>query len=224
MDPIKEAFIRAKNDISTIQQQIEVLSQEVTELKELIRTYIQHNSPFQQTNTPSSPNKPTQLTEPYLKTTQNSTGNEGVPTDKQTNRQTNQHTGNEGVSASEQPQSLIPTNKPTQLTELSSTLTQLTQLSSEAKSQLASLTKQEVLIYASIYQRSEEGKLTDYETLAQQTKLTETSIRDYIFKITKKGLPLIKTKQNNKKIYLNIPSTYKQLVSLQTISSYYQNK
>jgi hypothetical protein len=48
-------------------------------------------------------------------------------------------------------------------------------------------------------------------------QLSESSIRDYIGKIQKKGLPITKEKLNNKKIMLHIASELTKIASLDTL-------
>ena len=62
-----------------------------------------------------------------------------------------------------------------------------------------------------------QGFLVDYPLLASKLGLSETSVRDYVRKIKKKGIPLIKEKQNNKKIILHLNPEFKKIASLETI-------
>ena len=64
-------------------------------------------------------------------------------------------------------------------------------------------------VFTSIYQLEEKGFIVDYSLLAQNTSLSEISIRDYVRKIINKGIPLDKKKQDNKKIILTIPQNLK---------------
>jgi DNA-binding transcriptional regulator LsrR (DeoR family) len=53
--------------------------------------------------------------------------------------------------------------------------------------------------------------------ISQKLGLSESSIRDYTHKIIKKGVPLIKIKENNKKVTLSVAQDLKKIASLQTI-------
>ena len=77
-------------------------------------------------------------------------------------------------------------------------------------------------IYATLYQLEEEGNTVDYALLASRLKLSESSIRDYVLKLSRKGIPLTKTKQDNKKIFLSIPSELKKIASLQAILAFHE--
>src|SRR3989344_6584578 len=108
MDPIKEAFLKAKQDIDSLRHQIEVLTQEIYELKRTLalqgvaggernppevlstdqQTNTSENSSFQHIN-PTHSDTPTHNLPLYsLKTpfSHSSTGNRGVPTDRQTDQ------------------------------------------------------------------------------------------------------------------------------------------
>ena len=75
-----------------------------------------------------------------------------------------------------------------------------------------------MLIYNTIYQLEDQGFMVDYAILAQKTGLTEISIRDYVRKILQKQIPLIKSKESNKKVILSIPSDLKRIASINTIN------
>jgi hypothetical protein len=230
MDPIKEAFARAKNDILELSSQISALSNEIEEIKYLLsqftRQTTQADKPtdqqtqnlqkpsFQQSIPTQNPFQNPSLTDqlPFkdLKS-QNlafSTGNRGVPTDRQTNQQTDQHTGNRGVP--------LDTNN---IQKVSQLLDSLDSLKREVRFKFKKLTSQEMLVFTTIYQLEEEGYKVDYPFLALKFALTESSIRDYIQKIIKKGIPLMKTKENNKKVFLSISPDLKKIASLSTIIS-----
>ena len=74
-----------------------------------------------------------------------------------------------------------------------------------------------MLIFSLIYQLEEEKGHTDYKTLSEKLKLTESSIRDYVQRLIKKGIPVEKTKINNKNIQLKISRNLKKIASLSTI-------
>jgi len=145
-----------------------------------------------------------------------STGNGGVPTDRQTNQQTDRHTTNN-------PQKFALTQKPSlnpkinSLEKVAEVINSLDDIKRDLRTQFKRLSKQEMLVFSTIYQLEEQGFIVDYSLLAQKLSLSESSIRDYTQKIIKKQAPLQKTKENNKKIYLSILPELKKLASLQTI-------
>ena len=133
--------------------------------------------------------------------------NEGVPTDKQTNQQTNQQT-----------QGTLLTKGFFEFKQANEVFNSLDGLKRETASVFKQLTDQEMLVFTTLYQFENQGliKIT-YRTLAQSLKLSESSIREYITKLIKKGIPIEKTKENNKTVFLNISKDLKNLISLDTI-------
>ena len=104
------------------------------------------------------------------------------------------------------------------LHKVSEILGTLDDLKKEVRLKFKRLTEQEMLVFSSIYQLEEQGFVVDYALLAQNLQLTEISIRDYIRKILQKQIPLIKSKESNKKVILSIPKDLKRIASLQTIA------
>ena len=72
-------------------------------------------------------------------------------------------------------------------------------------------------VFSAIYTFEEQGFVVDYSLISQKLGLSESSIRDYVHKIIKKGIPLLKSKENNKKVALSISQDLKKIASLQTI-------
>jgi len=68
-----------------------------------------------------------------------------------------------------------------------------------------------------LYSLENEGNEVDYPLLSSKLKLSESSIRDYILKIQKKGIPITKEKLNNKRVILHISQDLKKIASLDTI-------
>ena len=215
MDPIKEAFQKIKEDILFLKQEIGTLQIGLKETREyfaemcgvlekinkkiLIKqeektpTHDEKkpiNQPISSThNTNFNPLKP-----------QNkliSIGNEGVPTDRQTNQQTN-----------------IAQNPIENAAEI---LESLDGLKKEIRFKFKKLTDQETLVFSTIYQLDEEKGHTDYKTLSKKLNLTESSIRDYVGRLIKKGIPVEKVKINNKNVHLKISKNLKKIASLHTI-------
>tara|TARA_Y100000310_G_scaffold315827_1_gene366862 strand:+ start:12 stop:722 length:711 start_codon:yes stop_codon:yes gene_type:complete len=75
---------------------------------------------------------------------------------------------------------------------------------------LSKLSRQEFLTFLTIYQQEEQGQVT-YSSVAQELKLSTGCIRTYVSGLIKKGLPVVKTKFNNKLIILSVPSEIRGL-------------
>jgi len=85
------------------------------------------------------------------------------------------------------------------------------------------LSKQELNAFLTVYQLDEANGGVSYGELAEKMGLTETCIRAYISSLFKKGLPLIKTKINNKKTIIAIKGDFKALnLKSRIISLYYE--
>ncbi|MDO8508349.1 MAG: hypothetical protein Q7S27_01550 [Nanoarchaeota archaeon] len=163
-----------------------------------------------------------------------SIGNEGVPADRQTDRQTdNKHLKeqlNEPLSSNnsletkpfdrqtnEQPTKNIQEKDNKSLESVSQVLESLDHIRKDVRQKFRRLTMQEMAVFSTIYQLEEDGFTVDYSLLSQKLSLTESSIRDYIQRLAKKGIPLIKNKENNKKILVSISQELKKIASLATI-------
>lgn len=85
-------------------------------------------------------------------------------------------------------------------------------LKSEINNLFASLSKQEFLTFLTIYQLEEdlEGYVS-YIDVAAKLVLTEGCIRTYVSSLIKKGIPLAKTKHNNKVVYLSVSKEFRAL-------------
>jgi len=216
MDPIKEAFSKAKEDINALKSQFETLSVDVLELKSLLSELNQHIKAQQAPSKQINPTDKSELTEPiandpdfwahkalkpHIYTI--STRNEGVPTDRQTDQQTNTYSNNPPISPGK--------------TDIGELLNSLDTYKKELRNKFKKLTKQEMLIFTTLYQLEEEGFVVDYPLISKKLSLSESSIRDYVQRIIKKDIPLDKIKENNKKIYLKIPSELKKMASISTL-------
>jgi len=206
MDLIKEAFKNVKEDMDFLFQEFQEIKRTLSE----ITTQLAKNS--SELNKDTTTNKDLLENSPStsLKTSisQFSTGNKGVPTNQQTNQQTNQH-----------PLVSYGNNETANIHKVSEILNSLDELKKEVRFKFKKLTNQEMLIFSTIYQLEEEGFIVDYTTISNKLNLSEISIRDYVRKITKKGIPLNKLKENNKKIVFSIPQDLKKIASLNTIFS-----
>ena len=214
MDPIKEAFQKVKDDIDSLKFEILTLKADLNEIRNINRTQqITTQTPTDRQITPTHSEVPTDnypLYAPISTNSNVSTGNGGVPTDRQTDRQTdNRH--------------IFRTNSNTKTHILSNLdkakeiLDSLDSLKKEVRIKFKKLTEQEMHIFSLLYQLDEEGELVDYPVLASKTSLSESSIRDYIRKISLKGIPIAKEKLNNKRIVLHVSEELKKIATLDTI-------
>ena len=223
MDPIKEAFLKIKEDIFALSDELNTLRSELFDLKE---AFIGSNTP---TITPQNPtfipkiiNTPTPTpTVPQevrgLKPSNFdiSTGNQGVPTDKPTNQQTNQQTNNYDQNTPIQTDSNTIDN----FQELEAILNTLDSVKKGIRLKFKRLTPQEMAVFSTLYTLEDQNiEEITHKTLANHLKLSESSIRDYINKLITKGVPVLKSRSNNKKIALSISKELRKTTNLATIS------
>ncbi|MFH1290623.1 MAG: hypothetical protein ABIH92_04400 [Nanoarchaeota archaeon] len=233
-DKIKEAFQKVKEDILNLQSDLSSISREIQEIK---RTLIQTDRPtdiqtdtrtasfqelneqthFQtrQTNTPiqtDTQTVPQEIGGSESKNSGISTGNRGVQTDRQTSRQTDRQIEKFALSQI----SRDPITKIERVTEI---INSLDSLKKDLRRQFKQLTPQEMLVFSTIYQLTDQTIDVDYSILSKKTNLSESSIRDYVQKIIKKSIPLEKTKEKNKRILLTISPEFKRIASLDTLIS-----
>ena len=205
MDPLKEAFQRIKEDIISLKEDLYSVKKDIEGLKEMLKianvlpafnSTTQHINSTIPTQNPAhkSPFSPLKGENQHI-----STGNEGVPTDRQTDQQTDRQTPHSSISDA---------------TEI---LNSLDNVKKEIRLKFKRLTDQEVLVFSTIYQLEEESGPIDYKSISQKLLLTESSIRDYVGRLIKKGIPLEKKKINNKTIQLSISQNLKKIASLSTI-------
>lgn len=135
-----------------------------------------------------------------------SIGNQGVQTDKQTDKQTDVSMNKSSYNHQE-----------TKFDEAQNLLNSLDSIKKEIRLKFKRLTDQELLVFSTIYQLEEEFGYSDYKSISKRLNLSESSIRDYVRRLTIKGIPLVKEKINNKEIKLNVSQNLKKLVTLNTI-------
>jgi hypothetical protein len=219
MDQIKAAFQKVKQDMDSMNEEINILKQFLSENRELLSTLnekiqdltqqiskindkeLKFNPTDNFQNSTISTNNPTDNLPFKPLNNQNlafSIGNQGVPTNKQINQQTNQQIEN------------------TSFGEAIGILNSLDNIKKEIRTKFKKITDQEFLVFSTIYQMEEEGNV-DYRSLSQKLNLTETSIRDYIGKLIKKGIPVEKTKINNKMVQLSISKNLRKIAPLPVI-------
>ena len=230
MDPIKDAFLRIKQDILSLQEQLSYINEQLIDLKRTLAPQNPTDSSINQSNQQLNPtiqqtptdNMPYYDLKPSISTI--STGNEGVPTDRQADRQTDQQTNkaaNSDTFSLENSKEFSPnyskTDTISQIHRVSEVLESLDSIKKEIRSNFKHLTTQEMAVFSSVYTFEEQGFVVDYTLISQKLGLSESSIRDYIHKLIKKGIPILKSKENNKKVSLTISPELKKIASLQTI-------
>ncbi|MBT7102111.1 HTH domain-containing protein [archaeon] len=213
MDPIKEAFSKIKEDIQSLRDEITQLRLQQTDIQTHNQTTPTHNMPQIpqqtdiQTHNQAYSAQNHHIQPPYSPNIQSSIGNEGVPTNRQTDIQTHQQTHN------------YTQNTPnSDFKQANNILSSLDNIKKGIRLKFKRLTPQEMLVFSTLYALEEQNydEIT-YRTLATQLKLSESSIRDYINKLSKKGVPIDKIRQNNKTILLQISPDLKNIATLATI-------
>jgi len=220
-DAIRDAFFRIKQDIFDLKGEIELLKREIISLK--VRK-IAFPTDTQQTGLQAnSVQHIIQGDKPYL---QSSIGNDGVPTDKQTdNKQTNRQVSEAyfkpNISISESP---FPDDKrrktgfeAEKLGRTDNLMALVSGLKEELRQNFLKLTKQEFLVFSVVYSLDSQGIQVTYPLVAEKTKLSESSIRDYIARITGKGIPLEKQKINNKQVIIKVKDELRSLTTLDSL-------
>ncbi|MEM2956151.1 MAG: HTH domain-containing protein [Candidatus Pacearchaeota archaeon] len=203
-EKLKEAFEKVKRDIDSLTEQIITLKKELQEIK---TNFIQ----------------------------QISIGNKGVPTDRQTDRPTTNIFStiiDDKFSLQNKIPTYIPTQNPTDIQQIDKEIQQtntyfntskqqtesitelVNNLKNDLKMRFRSLTKQEFYIFQILFTVDKSQKSITYKTLSEKTGLSESSIRDYVQKIIKKGIPIVKERLNNKVTILKIPDEIRNLATL----------
>lgn len=241
MDNLKQAFDKVKQDIFSLGQEIQKIRFEMLDLKtelnlissfmddlklKLLEKPVKLSVEVKSTETRIKPTIqhiiPTQneiptdkLLSQLLKSqkTQVSTGNEGVPTNRQTDKQTDTYL----EIKPKMPEKQLKESRIDHLERASEILDSLDALKKEIRRKFKALTSQELAVFSLLYQLDSQGEIIDYPLLSSKLKLSESSIRDYIIKIQKKGIPIIKEKLNNKRVILHISQDLKKIASLDTI-------
>jgi len=87
---------------------------------------------------------------------------------------------------------------------------------------LSSLSKQEFLTFLTIYQLEEEYSKVTYDDVGKSLKITSGCVRTYVSGLIKKGLPVLKSKYNNKLVVLSIPPEIKALnIKKKLVNTFY---
>jgi len=219
MDPIKEAFQKIKQDINSLKQELNFLTsnlietrEKITEMGEIIKIIKQKQVSTQQKQIPTNSTHAS-THHPKFKALKPlnldiSTGNEGASTDRQTDRQTDTSTHNLYSK------SKINTDS---IENAEQILKSLDNIKKQIRFKFKRLTEQELLVFSTIYQLDEEQGCSNHKLLSDKLNLSESSIRDYVSRLIKKGIPIEKKRIKNKNIQLSISSSLKKMASLSTI-------
>jgi biotin operon repressor len=149
-----------------------------------------------------------------------STGNEGASTDRQTDIRQTDIAQKNTLNMAKKPILHETSSKSVDqsITEASEILNNLDTLKKQIRLKFKQITNQEMLVFSTIYQLEEQSFTSiDYQILSKKLELSQSSIRDYIQRLIDKGIPIHKTKQNNKKITLSIAPALKKIATLDTI-------
>ena len=210
-EQLKEAFIKVKQDIGFLVDEIYQLKQEIEEIKRFLGDFqtstlrqINSTHPMTSTQTSTVPQEIEGLRSPNLGT---SIGNQGASTDRQTDTSTDTSTHNLEIPSIE-----------TNIQEASEILDSLDRLKKEIRLKFKRVTPQEMAVFSSIYQLEEQDPENNtYRNISKILHLSESSIRDYVQRMINKGIPIKKNKINNKKLILSISSELKKIATLSTI-------
>ena len=226
MEIIKKAFNKVKEDIDFLKKEIDYLKSNMIETKERMieiceiiekidkkpenKTFIETRGiPTNQQQIPTiKKDYPTDNLSLEALKEQNShisIGNQGVPTDKQTNRQTDRQTNTNQK------------NKERLIEDAFEIINSLDSIKKEIRLKFKRLTNQEFLVFSTLYQLDNEFGYSNYKTISQKLNLSESSIRDYVGRLIRKGIPIEKNKINNKNIKLIVSKNLKKIATLQTI-------
>jgi hypothetical protein len=149
-----------------------------------------------------------------------SIGNQGVKTDRQTNQQTDVRRVNSSHNQKESIYPIVdtPQNKVVNVIDSAANmLDSLDSIKKELRLKFKSLTDQELIVFSTIYQLEDEFGYADYRSISRKLNLSESSIRDYVRRLVNKGIPINKTKVNNKEIHLSVSSNLKKVATLSAI-------
>jgi len=223
MEHIKESFQKVKQDIDSLKEELDFLRDNIIENRKgiielhdiLKEIQIKLDSSIKKSELNASTDRQTNPTFSTHNSTQDmsfkplnpknlpfSTGNEGVSTDRQTGNPTDRQT---------------PLYEKNTINNAQEVLDSLDNIKKEIRIKFKSITEQEFLVFSTIYQLEDELGYSDYKIISQKLNLSESSIRDYVGRLIKKGIPLEKKKINNKNIKIFISQNLKKMATLHTI-------
>lgn len=136
-----------------------------------------------------------------------STGNKGVPTDSQ-------QTDNQRITDKQTAQTI---DKQAEAIPGIQNVGFISDFKKDLRRKFLALTTQEFFIFTEIYIMEEKQGAASYRDIAKKIGLTESSVRDYVARLTRRGIPIIKRKINNKSIILGISSDLRSLFTLDSL-------
>jgi len=230
MDLIKKSFQKVREDMLDLRKELGDTKKELENLKEFIESNLLKNSTQNTSNKTEYKRVPTDKGALEGLKAYNlgiSIGNGGVPTDRQTDRQTDRHISNQienkeniiqkKESNTEDKENLIKESKKFTLDNAVEILDSLDAFKKQIRLKFKRLTEQEFLVFSTLYQLETEEGYTNYKSLSKKLNLSESSIRDYVGRLIIKGVPIEKSKINNKNIHLKISENLKKIATLSTI-------
>lgn len=99
----------------------------------------------------------------------------------------------------------------------------LPDFSKDLQELFGSLTSQEFLVFLTIYQLEDDTKNVRYIDISNKLSLSEGCIRTYIASLIKKGVPVHKTRLNNRLILLSVRKEFRELNLKQKLANMYYN-
>lgn len=206
-DAVKEAFLKIKQDILELRQEIYDLKNSLLRYPTDIQQISQNDNEVQHI---------IDRDRAYL---QCSIGNDGVPTDRQTDRQTTDRQAFEPSETNYYMQKTIrfTDDKLGKAIKNGNIIALVTGLKEEMRQNFLKLTKQEFFIFSVVYSLDDQGIQVTYPVIAERTRLSESSIRDYVSRLIEKGIPLEKSKINNKQVIIKIKEELKNLATLDSL-------
>ena len=203
-EKIKKAFQKVKEDMSLLKKDLDFLKIQLSNITKQLENPSTHTKKIPTHPTHSSTHNSGFKTLKPLNSSI-SIGNQGASTDRQTDRQTDRHIKNQQE------------NTKNSFDDVLKVLDSLNDIKKEIRLKFKRLTEQEFLVFSTIYQLEEEVPYVNYNILSKKLNLTESSIRDYIGRLIKKGVPIEKNKINNKNIQLKISQSLRKNAPLSAI-------
>lgn len=213
-EKLRKAFSRIKEDILYLQQEIIILKEEIRQINKIFNQILSNlASNTYPTHIQQKQTIPTHILRNYglnLKNFHSSIGNEGVPTNSQqiVNRQ-------EIKQEKELKQTSSSLSNLSNLPNISNIVITMKQ---DLEEKFKKLTKQEFLVFSILYMLEQELQYVTYHDIAKKANLAESSIRDYISRLERKGIPILKERINNKVVILKIPKELKEIATLDNLS------
>ena len=213
---LKEEFNQIKEGFVEIYKILEKFKEDLDNLKEQVSFQNKTYNPQVPAEIKGSSTHPYHFKPLKGQNTGISIGNQGASTDRQTDRQTDQQTPNT-FDFGQNTINFKENQEKNTIDSAAEIIESLDKIKRQIRLKFKQLTDQEMLVFSTIYQFDEEKGYSSYKSLSEKLNLTESSIRDYIGRLIKKGIPLNKIKQNNKEIQLEIPHNLKKIATLGTI-------